>query len=161
PLFAYLAILPWAAGHHPPDGDEPYNLLITHSLAYDFDADLTNNYAQGDWRYFMDRPIGPQPGDPVGPEGELYSRHNDLLPTALALDRILALDDRAWKGKDWLGIGLPVLLLPVLKIRFMLLSAPLVLLGWWYGGRQRRAIWLLGLSLVAVAGSILLYNTLL
>jgi len=235
PLFAYLAILPWAAGHHPPDGDEPYNLLITHSLAYDFDADLTNNYAQGDWRYFMDRPIGPQPGDPVGPGGELYSRHNDLLPmalapayrvagrlgalatmaalaaalawltlrlarhypprrsgealaawavlafapplllyssqvwvevpaallTVLALDRILALDDRAWKGKDWLGIGLPVLLLPVLKIRFMLLSAPLVLLGWWYGGRQRRAIWLLGLSLVAVAGSILLYNTLL
>src|SRR5256885_16383189 len=29
------------------------------------------------FRSFMDRPIGPQPGDPVGPGGELYSRHND------------------------------------------------------------------------------------
>jgi hypothetical protein len=235
PLLAYFAVLPWAAGHHPPDGDEPYNLLITHSLAYDFDADLTNNYARGDWRFFMDRPIGPQPGDPVGPGGELYSRHNDLLPmalapayrvagrpgalatmaalaaalawltlrlarhyvrelpgetlaawaalafapplllyasqvwvevpsallTVLALDRILALDDRAWKEKDWLGIGLPVLLLPVLKIRFMLLAAPLVALGWWYDGRQRRAVWRLGLLLLAVAAAILLYNHLL
>jgi hypothetical protein len=243
PFFAYVAILPWAAGHHPPDGDEPYNLLITHSLAYDFDADLTNNYAHGDWRAFMDRPIAPQPGDPVGPHGELYSRHNDLLPmvlapayrvagkagalatmaalaaalawltlrlarhypgsrslpgealaawaviafapplllyasqvwvevpaallTVLALDRILAMEralekrQGTWTAKDWLGIGLPVLLLPVLKIRFMLLSVPLVVLGWWYGGQKRRTVWLLGLLLLAVAGAILLHNTLL
>ncbi|HEV7515242.1 MAG TPA: hypothetical protein VGR07_02980, partial [Thermoanaerobaculia bacterium] len=238
PLFAYLAILPWSASHRQPDGDEPYNLLITHSLAYDFDADLTNNYVHGDWRHFMDRPIAPQPGDPVGPHGELYSRHNDLLPmvlapayraagkegalatmaalaaalawltlrlarhyarglpgealtawavlafapplllyanqvwvevpaallTVLALDRILMLDRpgrQGWGKKEWLGIGLAVLLLPLVKIRFMLLSAPLLALGWWYGGRQRRAIWILGLLLVAVAGGILLHNTLL
>jgi hypothetical protein len=244
PLLVYLALLPWSAGHRQPDGDEPYNLLITHSLAYDGDADLTNNYAQGDWRAFMKREIKPQPGDPVGPHGELYSRHNELLPltlapayrmagkngalatmaalaaalawltlrlarhyarqrpgealaawaviafapplllyadqvwveipaallVALALDQILALSDnserprrgaseRPWRGKDWLGIGLPVLLLPLVKIRFMLLSGPLVALAWWYGGRQRRAIALLGLLLAAVAGGILLYNT--
>ena len=74
PLTVYLAILPWSAGHRQPDGDEPFYLLITHSLAYDFDADLTNNYAQGDWRHFMDRPIEPQPGDPVGPHGESSTR---------------------------------------------------------------------------------------
>src|SRR4029077_446183 len=84
PLTVYLAILPWSASHRQPDGDEPFYLLVTHSLAYDFDADLTNNYAHGDWRYFMDRPIGPQPGDPVGAHGERYSRHNELLPMALA-----------------------------------------------------------------------------
>jgi hypothetical protein len=242
PLWAYLAILPWSAGHRQPDGDEPYNLLITHSLAYDLDADLTNNYAHGDWRHFMNRPIAPQPGDPVGPRGELYSRHNDLLPmalapayrvagkegalatmaalaaalawltlrlarhyarrlpgealaawavlafapplllyatqvwvevpaallTVLALDRIVALGAlenpagrQGWGKKEWLGIGLAVLLLPLVKIRFMLLSAPLLALGWWYGGRQRRAIWVLGVLLLAVAGGILLHNTLL
>ncbi|HTQ79595.1 MAG TPA: hypothetical protein VMM92_06340 [Thermoanaerobaculia bacterium] len=241
PLLAYLAVLPWSASHRQPDGDEPYNLLITHSLAYDFDADLTNNYAQGDWRFFMNRPIGPQPGDPVGPHGELYSRHNDLLPmalapayrvagkagalatmaalaaalawltlrlarhysrerpgealgmwallafapplllyateiwvevpatllTVLALDRILALPDRPgggqapWRVRDGLGILLPILLLPLVKIRFMLISGPLAVLGWWYGGRRKRAAILLGLLLVAIAGGILLYNTLL
>ena len=71
-------------GHRQPDGDEPFNLLITHSLAYDFDADLTNNYARGDWKHFMERPIEPQPGDPRGPHGEIYSRHNELLPLLLA-----------------------------------------------------------------------------
>jgi hypothetical protein len=238
PFWAYLAILPWSASHRQPDGDEPYNLLITHSLAYDWDADLTDNYAHGDWRHFMNRPIAPQPGDPVGPRGELYSRHNDLLPmvlapayrvagkegalatmaalaaalawltlrlarhyaralpgealaawavlafapplllyatqvwvevpaallTVLALDRILALDRpgrQGWGKKEWLGIGLAVLLLPLVKIRFMLLSAPLLALGWWYGGRQRRAIWILGLLLLAVAGGILLHNAVL
>src|SRR4029077_13897145 len=34
--------------------------------------------------YFMDRPIHPQPGDPVGARGERYSRHNALLPILLA-----------------------------------------------------------------------------
>jgi hypothetical protein len=84
PLTVYLALLPWSAGHRQLDGDEPYYLLVTHSLAYDFDADLTNNYAQGDWRYFMNRPITPQPGDPVGSHGERFSRHNALLPLVLA-----------------------------------------------------------------------------
>jgi hypothetical protein len=83
PLAAYLAILPWSAAHRQPDGDEPYNLLVAHSLAYDGDTDLRNNYAAGDWRFFMDHPIAPQPGDPVGAHGEIYSRHNALLPLVL------------------------------------------------------------------------------
>ena len=238
PLTVYLALLPWSAGRRPPDGDEPYYLLITHSLAYDFDADLTNNYAAGDWRHFLDRQIRPQPGDPVGPHGELYSRHNELLPlalapayrlagawgalatmaalsaalawvilrlarhygrgrpgealaayglaafapplllfsyqvwvevpaallTALALDRILATRGRsrhAWQGREWLGIGLPLLLLPLLKIRFMLLAVPLLALGWWHAGRPRKPVVLLGVALAAVGGAILVHNQLL
>lgn len=233
PLMVYLAILPWSAFHRQPDGDEPFYLLITHSLAYDYDADLTNNYAGEDWRRFMDRPIEPQPGDPVGPGGERYSRHNELLPLMLApayrlggksgalammavftaalawttlrlgrhytpdlpgetlgawslaafapplllysyqvwaevpaallafagLDRILALDGRRrWTAKEWLGIGLPVLMLPLVKLRFVLIAAPLLAMGWWHAGRPRRPVLILAGLLTAVAGGVLLYN---
>lgn len=233
PFVVYLAILPWSARHRQPDGDEPFYLLVTHSLAYDFDADLTDNYARGDWRYFMDRPIEPQPGDPVGPHGERYSRHNELLPMALvpayrlggklgalatmalmtaavawmtlrlarhyvpdlpgeslaawalaafapplllysyqvwvevpsallaavAIDRILSFDGRRdWRAKEWLGLGLPLLLLPLLKIRFILVAGPLLLMGWWYAGRPRRPVIILTALLAALAGGMLLYN---
>ncbi len=85
PLLVYLSLLPWASGRRPPDGDEPHYLLLAHSLAWDFDADLANNYAAEDSRAFVDRALEPQPGDPVGRAGELYSRHNLLLPLLLAL----------------------------------------------------------------------------
>lgn len=233
PLLAYLAVLPWSAERRDPDGDEPYYLLVTHSLTHDFDADLTNDYAEGHWRHFMSRPIAPQPGDPVGPGGELYSRHNELLPLALvpayglagkmgalavmavltaalawmtlrlgrhyfqgapgpvlaayalvafspplllysyqvwvevpaalltlaALDRILRLDERkGWGWKEWLGVGLPVLLLPLVKIRLMLIAGPLLLMGWWYAGRPRRPVLILGALLLVMGAGILLYN---
>jgi hypothetical protein len=239
PLTVYFALLPWSAGHRQPDGDEPYYLLITHSLAYDFDADLTNDYAHGDWRHFMDRALTPQPGDPVGPNGEQYSRHNEMLPlilapayrlggkmgalatmalmtaalawmtlrlarhyaaehpggalaayalaafgpplllysyqvwvevpaallAAAALDRILSLDgQRSWGSnwglREWLGIGIPLLLLPLVKIRFVLIAVPLLGLGWWHAGRPRRPLMILAGLLAAVAGSMLLYNQL-
>ena len=83
PLIVYLAIQPWSSAHRQPDGDEPYYLLLTHSLAYDLDVDLANNY-RGDWRRFMERSIDPQPGDPAGRDGEMYSRHSFLLPLTLA-----------------------------------------------------------------------------
>lgn len=84
PLVAYLAILPWSSFRHQPDGDEPHYLLVTHSLAYDLDTDLRNNYEQGDSRRFLGRRLDPQPGDPVGKSGQQYSRHNILLPALLA-----------------------------------------------------------------------------
>ncbi len=86
----YLTLLPWSTQQRPPDGDEPWYLLVTHSLAYDFDAELSNNYAREDWRHFLNRPIEPQPGDPVGVNGELYSRHNLFLPLLLAVPYRLA-----------------------------------------------------------------------
>jgi len=233
PLTAYVAILPWSTAHRQPDGDEPFYLLITHSLAYDFDADLTNNYKNGGWRHFMERPIEPQPGDPVGPRGEVYSRHNELLPLALvpayrvggrigalgmmalftallswttlrlgrhyfpdrpgevlagwalmaftpplllysyqvwvevpaallmlaALDRILALDrQRDWTVREWVGIGLSILLLPLLKMRFLLVAGPLLALAWWYAGRPRRPVFLLSAALAVLGAGMLAYN---
>src|SRR4051812_16546079 len=64
----------------PIDGDEPYYLLMTESLARDHDLDLTNQYrniAHSD----VGRPdLLPQTGDPRGPHGEQYSRHEPFLP---------------------------------------------------------------------------------
>lgn len=238
PWLVYLAILPWSTSHHPPDGDEPYYLLITHSLAYDLDADLTNNYARNDAEAFLDRPLEPQLGDPVGPAGQLYSRHNALLPLVLApayrlaglagalvgmtllaaalawatlklgrhyvaelpgpalvayalvafasplvlysyqvwvevpatllsvwaLDQILALRPRrtdgepVWGRKEWLGIGLPILLLPLVKLRFMLVAGPLLVLAWWHAGRPRKPLLVLAGLLSVVGGGLLIHN---
>lgn len=83
PLVVYLALLPWSSEHRPPDGDEPYYLLITHSLLQDGDADLADDYAAGESRRFVDRAIAPQPGDPRSHDGGVYSRHNLLLPLLL------------------------------------------------------------------------------
>jgi hypothetical protein len=235
PLLAYLAILPWTSQQRPPDGDEPYYLLITHSLAYDFDADLTDDYRKEEWRNFMPRPIAPQPGDPVGPHGELYSRHNEMLPlllapsyrlaglpgalatmaamaaalawmtlrlaqryprigptgallawalaafspplllysaqvwvevpaallAAIAIDRIRAPFSGTWDWRRWLSIGLPILVLPLLKIRFILLAGPLLALTWWYGGRPKKPLLVLATLLGLVAGGIVLHNQIL
>ncbi len=84
PLLVYLALDPWLLAQRPPDGDEPWYLLLTHSIAFDADIDLENQYEERHWRYFMEREIAPQPGDPTGPDGEMYSRHDALLPVLLA-----------------------------------------------------------------------------
>jgi len=84
PFLVYCALLPWQSENRLPDGDEPYNLLLTHSLAHDADLDLANNYAEGADVVIAGRELEPQPGDPVGADGELYSRHNAVLPLLLA-----------------------------------------------------------------------------
>ncbi len=230
PLVVYLALLPWSSERREPDGDEPYYLLITHSLAQDFDAELTDDYADREWRRFMSRPIEPQPGDPRGPHGEVFSRHNELLPlvlvpgyrvagkagalvtmaviaaalawmalrlmrryfperpgeallaygifafapplvfysgqvwvevpaallAAVALDRLLV--PGGWGWKKWLGVGLPLLLLPLLKLRLLMLAGPLLATAWLYAGRPRRPLLVLA-GLFAVLGSgILVHN---
>ena len=84
PFAAYLLVLPWASAAHPPNGDEPYYLLLTESLASDFDVDLADEYRSEAWRAFAQQEVAPQPGDPTGPHGEVYSRHEPLLPLVLA-----------------------------------------------------------------------------
>ncbi|NIA01651.1 MAG: hypothetical protein GWO83_00725 [Bacteroidia bacterium] len=235
PFLVYLAILPWSSSRHAPDGDEPHYLLLTHSLAYDLETDLANNYGRGDSLAFMDRSLGPQEGDPVGPDGEMYSRHNVLLPLTLApayrfagltgvlvvmaaltaalvwatlnlamayhlrepagtlwsyailaftaplilysyqvwvevpaaLLTVIALvyirrmaDEESHGWATWLRIGLPVLALPFLKIRFVLLAGSLVILASWYAGgeRARRRTAALLAALGGVTVSILLFN---
>lgn len=84
PFAFYLALIPWSIGARAPDGDEPWFLLVTHSIAHDFDLDLANNYRDEDSLAFMPRAIEPQPGDPEGPDGAVYSRHGAVLQTVMA-----------------------------------------------------------------------------
>src|SRR5690606_19331193 len=73
----------WSHDARPPDGDEPYYLLLAESLATDFDVDLADEYASDVWKRIGPRPIQPQPGDPTGSAGEIFSRHEPLLPLLL------------------------------------------------------------------------------
>ncbi|MEM9290317.1 MAG: hypothetical protein AAGD01_01400 [Acidobacteriota bacterium] len=238
PLVAYLALAPWALSQRQPDGDEPFYLLVTHSLAYDFDARLGNNYDEGHWRFFMERPIKPQFGDPQGPDGEPYSRHNELLPlvlapayrlfgkagavammaamtallawmvlrlghhyvpkrpgetllaygltafapplltyssqiwteipatllAAVALDRLHLLvasgqgQGASSRRRDMVAFALPLLLLPVLKMRFMLLALPMLALAWWRARRHRLALTAVIAAVGFLGVGILVYN---
>jgi hypothetical protein len=84
PFAFYLALIPWSIGERASDGDEPWFLLVTHSIAHDFDLDLANNYRDQDSLAFMPRAIEPQPGDPERPNGAVYSRHGAVLQTLIA-----------------------------------------------------------------------------
>ncbi len=234
PLIVALAVLPWSAAQRELDGDEPYFLLIAHSLIHDFDTDLANNYADQDSLAFISRPLEPSWADPKPQEGRRYSRHGPLFPlllvpgyglagrwgamlTMVALAALvgwlsLALFVRYWGSdlrreaasvwillasmpplllyshqiwielpatvlvllallrirdlspggerarRSWLWLGVLLLLLPVLKLRFAVISASLLGLAWWRGGRSRKALLWGGVAVFVVLGSILVYN---
>ena len=63
----------------PIDGDEPFYLLITESIVRDFDLDLRNQYARPEALAIGRRDLQPQWGDPTGPDGQQYSRHEPFL----------------------------------------------------------------------------------
>lgn len=84
PFGFYLALIPWSIHERAPDGDEPWFLLATHSIAYDFDLDLANNYRNQDSLAFMPRAIEPQPGDPETSDGTIRSRHGAVLQAVMA-----------------------------------------------------------------------------
>ncbi|HYM60910.1 MAG TPA: hypothetical protein VEZ11_08455 [Thermoanaerobaculia bacterium] len=78
----YLLMVP-AMMRTPIDGDEPYYLLITESLVHDHDLDLANQYRDLAHSATGRPDLAAQPGDPTGPHGEQYSRHEPFLPTLL------------------------------------------------------------------------------
>jgi hypothetical protein len=63
----------------PIDGDEPYYLLTTDSVVRDFDLDLANQYRARTGAQWRRDDLTPQFGDPVGEQGEQYSRHEPFL----------------------------------------------------------------------------------
>jgi len=64
-------------------GDEPYYLLITHSIAYDFDIDLKNNYEKNDYRNFYNFYLNKQPS--YEKDNKTFSSHFIGLPILLSL----------------------------------------------------------------------------
>ncbi len=84
PFGFYLALIPWSIQERAPDGDEPWFLLTTHSIAHDFDLDLANNYRNQDSLAFMPRAIEPQPGDRETSDGTIRARHGAVLQAVMA-----------------------------------------------------------------------------
>ncbi|MFC2171028.1 ArnT family glycosyltransferase [Acidobacteriota bacterium] len=82
-FFIYVFVGQWVTHVHHADGDEPYYLLVAHSLIHDRDIDLSNNYTNRDYTYFYPGDLKPQTGDPKGKSGERYSRHPVAFPLML------------------------------------------------------------------------------
>ena len=78
-ILVYSLLIP-AMQRVPIDGDEPFYLLVTESIVRDFDLDLANQYRDLSSTASGRLDLKPQPGDPVGANGEQYSRHEPLLP---------------------------------------------------------------------------------
>ena len=74
----------------PIDGDEPFYLLITESIVHDFDLDLSNQYRTLERSETGRRDLKPQFGDPTGPNGQQYSRHEPFLALLLIPGYLLA-----------------------------------------------------------------------
>lgn len=64
-------------------GDEPHYLMVAHSLAWDGDLDLANNFERRDYRHFFPVPFftGHRL---IQPDGRMYSAHGIGLPLILA-----------------------------------------------------------------------------
>ncbi len=84
PLAVGIALLPWVHAAAPPNGDEPYFLLLAESLVSDRDFDLADEYREVVAAQFTERAIEPQPGDREGRHGDQRSRHESLLVVYLA-----------------------------------------------------------------------------
>lgn len=67
----------------PIDGDEPFYLLMTESLAHDGDLDLANQYRDLAHSATGRTDLAPFADDPKGAHGEQYSRHEPFLPLLL------------------------------------------------------------------------------
>jgi hypothetical protein len=71
----YAALVPWMVRVWQRTGDEPHYLLAAHSLAFDGDLDLHNNYASGDFLSFYGDPRL-TPHTRPGPGGQAVLTHN-------------------------------------------------------------------------------------
>jgi hypothetical protein len=65
-------------------GDAPHYLLMTHSLAFDGDLDLANNYHHRDWRLFYDYDWDLTPQYPALANGKMLTEHKPGLSILLA-----------------------------------------------------------------------------
>lgn len=79
----YALVIPTTLRTAVIDGDEPFYLLMTESMVRDRDLDLANQYRTLAESETGRRDLVPQLGDPTGPRGEQYSRHEPFLPLLL------------------------------------------------------------------------------
>lgn len=83
-LLVYLALAVWMTRVWLPLGDEPHYLLAAHSLVYDHDLNLANNYANRDFQTYS--PGGTlDPHVKILPDGTQILNHDLGLPILIAL----------------------------------------------------------------------------
>src|SRR5690242_8925690 len=83
-LVVYVALALWMTGHWIPLGDEPHYLLAAHSLAFDHDLDLANNYAHQDFSSYMH-------GDTLDPHVKILPDGTQVLNHDLGLPIVITL----------------------------------------------------------------------
>lgn len=88
-LALYFALAAWMTAHWTPLGDEPHYLLAAHSLVVDRDLDLANNYAQQDFKAYLEGETL-DPHVKVLPDGAQILNHDLGLPFVIALPYALA-----------------------------------------------------------------------
>ena len=76
-LVFYLSVSMWFNYANEPTGDEPAFLLRAHSIVFDRDLDLKNNFANQDYKRFYHRELMPQQQDIVR-DGKIFSYHPAL-----------------------------------------------------------------------------------
>jgi hypothetical protein len=59
-MLVYAGTTGWMRLSSEVAGDEPHYLLMSHSLVYDHDFDLSNNYTHQDYRAYFPHPMAPQ-----------------------------------------------------------------------------------------------------
>src|SRR5437588_3943390 len=77
-------------GKYSVSGDEPHYLMVTHSIAYDRDLDLSNNYAHDDGRWFGHDHLEAGPHARIARTGQLLSVHDIGLPVLLIPPYVIA-----------------------------------------------------------------------
>ena len=115
----YQAALPLILRAWQITGDEPHYLLAAHSLAFDHDLDLANNYADRDYAAFYAAPYL-DPHVRVQPDGAQLLSHDIGLPVLMAVPY-------AWGGRA--GV------MQFFAILGALLAAQMALLGYEATGR--------------------------
>lgn len=124
-LVVYFFTGAWTASFNLT-GDSPHYLLLSHSLAYDRDFDLANNFKRKDYLNFYDRELKPQ--DPAQADGRQVSEHKPLLPLLLMPGyRALGLRGALWTLALLAASGGGLFYLICVALGF---SRKLCLLGW-------------------------------
>jgi hypothetical protein len=82
-LVFYFFISLWLSYANQPTGDEPSYLLVSHSIIYDRDLDLKNNFDNKDYLKFYFKELVPQ-GTDIKRGDKIFSYHPVLLSVILA-----------------------------------------------------------------------------
>lgn len=104
-LLAFAGFVPWIWLSIGPQGDEGHYMLLSHSLAFDHDFDLTNNYREQDDREMF---APPAPGEMRGYPYASMQRDN---LTVYPQDPHIVIN---YRGQQLLehDMGVPLLVLP-------------------------------------------------